>query len=345
MAVSAPSQVRALAKAVATAFAAANLTDEERHPPRIDITDLPWACPALVSDLELDGIPLQAYLDAPVEVESRRLFHFWTEATRMLWFEPSRVMKNGVYAGLGQAMPKVKLGQRALRFSAPIGAPSSVDHTAAVTLALEVAHTAYLSLPVRDVIENDDDYVVETADGLRFGVYGGRSLVLNSFEFDARGMVPDLLRSPRGEISYHCHYDQIAAVRSVLYSHPGRFAEFEALDAALQALRYLSLGGHCPELVTQMTLRPADVQRLREQERLLSDAFEVLRADISDKAKLNTMHQILVPAVISETGFRRFVFASKEFPFALALGKLGEIEGKLRDLYKEKIPPSLQRPF
>ena len=71
MAVSAPSQVRSLAKAVATAFAAANLTEEQRNPPGIDVTDLPWACPALVSDLTLDGIPLNDYLDVAVSMDWR----------------------------------------------------------------------------------------------------------------------------------------------------------------------------------------------------------------------------------------------------------------------------------
>lgn len=343
MAVSAPSQVRSLAKAVATAFAAANLTEEQRNPPGIDITDLPWACPALVSDLTLDGIPLNDYLDAPVETDATRLYRFWVESTRQLWYEPSRLLKNGVYAALGLAMPKVKLGQRALRFSLPIGAPSQVDHTAAVTLALEVAHTAYLSLPIVNVIETNDDYLVEMADGMRFGVEAGRPLLSTQFEFDARGMVPDLLRSPRGEMTYTCHYDQIAAARSVLHSHPGRFAEFDALDTALQALRYLSLGGHCPELIAQMTIRPTDMMHLREQERLLSLAIETLKEDMPDRARLATVHQILVPTVLSETAFRKFVFASSQFPFALALGKLEEIEDKLRAMYKEKIPTSLQR--
>lgn len=346
MFVSAPTQVRALAKAVATAFAAATLTDEERHPRKITHTDLPWACPPLITDLAIEGVPLQDYLDAPIDTDAQRLFRFWVEATRQLWHEPSRVLRQGVYAALGQAMPKVKLGQRALRFSAPQGAPAAVDMTAAVTLALEVAHTAYVSLPVSDIVSDDDSYIVDAA-GYQFGVRGGRPIIPTDFDFDASGMVQDLLRAPRGEMTYACHYDQIAALRSVLHEHRDRFPyNFEAMDTALQALRYLTIGGHCPELTKEIVAKPMDVMRWKEMEAALRDALDTIRDDrISDRSKLQTLHSQLVPAVLSESGFKREIFSTSNYPFAMAPGKTAAIEASILALYKTKIPQGLQRPI
>lgn len=347
MAVSAPTQVRALAKAVATAFAAATLTEEERHPPRIHITDLPWACPPLNTSLTLEGGSMQDYLDAPLDCTPQRLHRFWTEATQMLWHEPSRAFKGGTYALLSAAMPAVKLGQRALRFSTPAGAPAQVDEMAGITLALEVAHAALISFPVKQFWTNHDDFVVELADGTRFGVEEGRALVPSPFAFNAKGMVSDLLDMQRGEISYRCHYDQIAAVRSVLHSYPERFpATFEALDQALQALRYLALGGYCPELSTALVVQPMEMLRLKEREVLYREAIElVVFPGISDRSKLETLLQGLVPAAMSLSKFRREIFSSDKFPFALAPGKLADIEATLRNLYKSEIPTGLQRPL
>lgn len=343
--ITAPTQVRALAKAVATAFAAATLTDEERHPPRIHHTDLPWNCPPLITGLVLENGALQDYLDVPLSLDADKLMRFWSETLRQMWFEPSRVLKGGVYANLSQAMPKVKTGQRALRFSAPAGAPSQIDHTAAVMLSLEVAHTALVSLPMYGLIENDDSYVAIDTEGRRFGVWKGRPIIESSWEFDASGMVPELLRAPRGETSYACHHDQIAAVRSVLYEHPGRFPHnFDALDQALQALRYLALGGYCPELTTAMVQQPMDVMRLKEVEAILFDAIDTIRSNITDRAKLETLRATLVPTVFSISRFKSTVFSAAQFPFSMAPGKTEQIEENLVAAYKSEIPKGLQRP-
>lgn len=346
MAVSASVQVRSLAKAVATAFAAAPLSDEERRPARIAITDLPWACPPLITSLVLEGTSMQDHFDAPVAVEPRALHRFWTEALRQMWHEPSRVLKNGAYASLGSAMPRVRLGQRAFRFSAPVGAPSQIDVTAAVTLSLEVAQCALVSFPVFHVEQSDDSYVVELPDGMRFGVENGRPLVDSPFVFDARGQVIEMLHAPRGAMTDVCHYDSIAAVRSVLYSHPASFAQFDAVDQALQALRYLSLGGYCPELTTAMVAKPMEILRLRELEAVYFEALDVIRAQgISDRAKLETLRQLLVPAAMSIAKFKREIFSAASFPFSMAPGRTEQIEANLVTLYQSEVPQGLQRPI
>ena len=344
MIVSASSQVRSLAKAVATALASATLSDTERHPlGGIVHTDLAWGCPPLLTPLILDG-ELQDHLDAPINVSADALQQFWATTMAQMWHEPSRVIKNGTFHNLGAAMPKVRMGQRALRFSTPIGAPSQIDASAGITLSLEVAHCAAISLPVKRIITDDDNYIVTTACGARFGIENGLPLITSPWVMNATGMVAEMLLAPRGEVSYTCHYDQIASVRSILHANPRRFQHnFDAIDQALQALRYLSLGGYCPELTTALVSKPLEVMAWKEKESAYRDALDVVRSTMSDRSKLFTLRDKLVPVAMTVGKFKREIFSSATFPFSMAAGKLAEIEANLLALYKNEIPPGLQQ--
>lgn len=344
MRISAATQVRGLAKSVATAFASANLTDAEKHPQGgIVHTDLPWACPPLVTPLVLDGA-LQDHFDVPLPVTADALYQFWVATMRQMWHEPSRVMKNGVFASLGAAMPQAKMGQRAHRFSTPIGAPSQIDETAGITLSLEVAHCAAISLPVADVFTDDDSYIVTVVGGQRFGVGAGLPLIDSPWKYDATGMVAELLLAPRGEVSYTCHYDQIASVRSILHSNARKFPHnFDAMDQALQVLRYLSLGGYCPELTAALVVKPLEVMMWKEKELLYREALDIIRTSMSDRAKLYSLRDKLVPQVMTVAKFKREVFSGTTFPFSMAAGKIQEIETNLIKLYKNEIPHGLQQ--
>lgn len=344
MRVSAAAQVRGLAKAVAVAFASANLTEAEKHPEGgIAHRDLPWACPPLITPLVLDGA-LQDHLDAPLPVTADALYAFWVATMRQMWHEPSRVLKGGTFANLGAAMPQAKMGQRALRFSAPIGAPARIDETSGVVLSLEVAHCAAISLPVMDVFTDDSSYIVTAAGGRRFGVGAGLPLIDSPWRYDATNMVTDLLLAPRGEVSYTCHYDQIASVRSILHTNAKKFPHnFEAVDQALQALRYLSLGGYCPELTTALVVKPLEVMMWKEKEYAYREALDVIRTGMSDRAKLYALRDKLVPQVMTVAKFKREIFSAAQFPFSMAAGKAQEIETNLIALYKNEIPQSLQQ--
>lgn len=344
MRVSAATQVRGLANAVAVAFASANLTEAEKHPEGgIVHRDLPWCCPPLITPLVLDGT-MQDHLDAPLPVTSDALHAFWVATMRQMWHEPSRVMRNGTFAKLGAAMPQAKMGQRALRFSTPPGAPSKIDETAGITLSLEVAHCAAISMPVMDVFTDDDSYIVTVAGGRRFGVGAGLPLIDSPWSFDATGMVQELLQAPRGEVSYTCHYDQIASVRSIVHTNAKKFPHnFEAMDQALQTLRYLSLGGYCPELTTALVVKPLEVMMWKEKEYAYREALDIIRTSMSDRAKLYALRNKLVPQVMTVSKFKREIFSAAQFPFSMAAGKTEEIEANLVALYKNEIPQSLQQ--
>jgi hypothetical protein len=332
-------QIRALAGAVSAAFAASNLEPEEKNPGRIEITDLPWQAPPLIAPLLINGAPLQDYLDSPIPLDERTLMEFWVETDKQMWFTPSRLLRRGVLANCGKYMPKVKVGQRALRFSRPAGYPAFLQEDAGIVLALEVAHAALTSLPISELVSDDNNYYV-TLFGQVYGVKDGLPAIDSHWKQPATDMVQDLLIMPRGDTSYDCQFDQIASLRSVLHVHQKRFPRnFNAIDQALQALRLLTFGTYCPELVKSMHVAPLDLVRVREIERLLSDAIGTMTDDtLSDRSKLHVLHGLLVPSVLSAGKFKQHVFAGSPFPFTLAEGKAEKITTWLRQEYNTRVP-------
>lgn len=336
-------QVRALAKAISTALAAAGLSQEELFPGQIAHTDLPWAAPPLRTSLLLGGVPLQDYLDSPVRLEEAKLEGFWRQTLAQMWYEPSRLVRKGAIANCAWAMPRAALAQRMLRFSVPAGWPQHTSELAGAQFTLELAHTAAISLPYDQLQCDDSNYWVRLRSGLTIGIADGKILTESPWEMDVSGQVLDLLEMTRGAVSYDCHFDQIASVRSVLYTHQGRFRQnFEALDLALQALRLLATGQHCPALTQVMRVAPVDMALQREREHALHESLEVLASDMSGRDKLRTMHSLLVPVVLTETGFRRCIFSGRQYPFTMAAGKEEALRQWLIETYQQ-LPAELQK--
>ena len=341
--ISASAQIRSLAKAVSAAFAASALSDEERNPGRIEITDLPWVAPPLLCRAPLGGVPLSDYLNVPVALDEAQLHRFWIRTLDDLWNRPSSARRRGMFANCSWAMPKLKLGQRAFLFSPPVGYPASMEMSAGAMFSIELAQAAANSLPVADVVSDNDNHYVELASGLVIGVRNGLVACESPWSMDVAGMVPDMLETTRGEADYTCRFDQLAMLRSVLNVHRRRFPEFQGIDYALQALRILSLGGHCPELMTEMRLAPVDMPRMRAAEQALRDSIELVDTlTVSDRSKLQIWHNLLVPEVISASKFKHHIFAGAQYPFSLAQTKLEAIKAWLIQQY-QALPANLQR--
>lgn len=338
--ISAAAQIRSLAKAVSAAFAASNLTEEEKSPGRIEITDMSWQAPPLLTDAAIDGVPLQGFLDVPLALTQEDCRRFWTDGLNMMWHNPSRLMRRGVIAAGGPALSKLKLGQRNLRFPQPAGWPGEMDQTAGALFSMEVAHAAAISLPVSRYVQEEDDYFVEFGDGSRIGVANGRVIGDTPWDASVRGMVPDLASMLRGQADCIPRFDQLASLRSVLHVHQKRFpTNFEGLDLALQALRLLSLGSYCPDLIKEMYIAPLDMMTVRAQEIALRESIQVIaERDMSDRSKLRVMFSQLVPGTLTLTSFRQNIFHSEQYPFTLAAGRMDDIEAWLRKQYEIRIP-------
>ncbi len=341
--ISAAAQVRSLAKAVSTAFAASNLTPEEKAPARLEMTDMPWQAPPLIAEAKLNGTPLMGYLDAPFNFKPEALHAFWIKTLRDMWFEPSRLLRRGVHVNCGAHMPKVSVGQRAMRFSRPAGWPAHIDETAGLIFSLEVAHTAITSMPLRDVISDDYNYYGVLQDFSIIGVKDGRPACVTDWNYDGGGQIQELLRSPRGEVDYTCYYDSIAVLRSVVNVHRRRFpGNYVGIDLALQTLRLMTLGGNCPPLTQAMVVAPIDLVHERARERALWEALDAVKATMSDRSKLQVLRQLLVPEVLSNTKFRNHIYSGAEFPFCLPAGKLEQISLWLHNEY-ERVPHELKQ--
>lgn len=341
--VSASAQIRSLAKAVSAAFAASALTEEEKNPGRVELTDLPWAAPPLECHATLGGAPLMDYLNVPMNIDERLLRRFWSKTLEDLWLRPSSSMRRGVYANCSWGTPRLRLGQRAFLFSVPPGFPAQLDMSAGAMFSIEVARAAASSLPVLDVVSDEDNYYAITAEGSVFGVKNGRPACASSWDTSVAGMVPDMLATTRGEPDFTCRFDQLAALRSVLHQNRKLFPEFQGLDYALQALRLLTLSEHCPELVTQMRMAPLDLPRLKLAERALRDALSIIDdLSMSDRVKLQIWHNALVPDVISATKFKQHIWAGAQFPFSLTQAKLENIRQWLEGEYRA-LPASIQQ--
>lgn len=327
------SPVRSLANAVSAAFTRAALTEDEINV-GIEHRDLTWTCPPLVTDAAVCGVRLDTHFDHYVRTDAAGLMQFWRDILEMMHLSPSRIIKDGVLVGTKLAMPGEKVGSRAFRFSTPQGYPDQLDSLAGITLSMEVANVAAIGLPIVNRVIDEDNFYVELRSGVCFGVKDGRPAIPSPWsDYSAAGMVEELARSSRGLSTTACMYDEIALARSLLHTYRKRWpaADFEGLDMAVQALRYLTRGTHCPGLVTAMRAVQESRLQLTEKETLLTGAVELMATpSLSDKAKLQTLIVDLVPRVLSRTAFRSNIFSGPVFPYSLAPEKLSRINTYLQ---------------
>ena len=319
------SPVRSLAKAVSAAFAAASLTPEEQAA-RIEHTDLEWTCPPLVCEEYLGDAPLSAYLDLPMTVDADALLDFWGRQLHDMYISPSSIMHGPALRGSAAAIPGIAPGVRAYAFSQPIGYPDVLDPVSGVMLSLEVARVAELGLPIVEKVSDDDNHYVALRDGTIFGVKDGEPAIPSAWGDNFSGMIGSLVISPRGASTSACQYDHLAYARSLLHVHRDRFVHFIGVDRALQALRYLTRGGHCPNLLMASEITPGQIRRLEAQERVLQEMVDLMAQPISDRAKLYTLQAELVPAVLSKSAFRINIYYTDEFPFVLRPEKVDAIK-------------------
>lgn len=338
-------RLRALARVVADNYASALLTPSQRNPGHITRTDIPWSAPPLRSHIKLDGVPLTDYTTPDCDVDADALYTFWTANLKALWETPATTLAGGVFRGLREVMPGSRRATQAMAFAMPSGWPGKLEIDTGVMFSLEAAHLAICCIPgLRNVIDDDDNYFAELPDGRVIGVRDARPAVDSPWtDYQPSGLITDLTETMRGQAFTDCQYDQLAAVRSVMWDNDKMFPQFEALDLALQALRTMSTGGRCPNLLVGARENYGRVDKLKHIEEALVDAMDVMEANMSDRRKLQTLQGLLVPLVLSQTGFRTKIFSSANYPYTMAAGRADQIKAQLRLLYESEVPCSLRR--
>lgn len=298
----------ALSRQVVEALVKIGLTQDDILSGEIEHTELPWQVPPLVVEATLFDVPLSAYLDQPMYVSTDHIYSMWTEALLQLKNHPYKVLKvDGTYLNTSGAIPACRGIERPLYLSVPDGFPGSISDLAAVVLSLECAHLIRINGKHETFVSDEDNYYAVVTTGIEIGVKDGLPAVCgDQWDLPVTGMVQELLRTPRGAVWEGCDHDIVAKVRSLAVKNERTIRDFEAVDWALQALRVI--GGQ-KELISAVR-KVRQIHNYRKSRRLaLEESMRIMElVAMTDRQKVETIKQLLVPEVINIAEFsRRFV--------------------------------------
>jgi hypothetical protein len=212
--------------------------------------------------------------------------------------------RNG-YIWLRKAMPGVTPGERTLAFPLPDGWPAH-DLTACAVFSMEMVRALVLHTSVCSNFAHDEvSYKVTTPWG-EVGISEGRVIGADDSLGDYSGFISGMLESPRGRLSTECHYDLLSRLRSALYEDPGRFAEWQGTDNALQALRVLCEG--LPLLDLQAAISGMSMQAAKRRLRATAfqEALTIMESwSFTDRTKISMLLELLVPNFMNMRDFAR----------------------------------------
>lgn len=302
-------RVSVLTDAVAAAFSTAGYSPTDLLQGPISITDLPWQAPPLRAVCPLLGVPLHEYLDYPLPLNAEELHAFYIRGLELLRFGPEEFSTRDGHRGMGLVFFKLSPGERKLAFPLPEDWPVGTHATGAM-FAMEVARVFRTSCAkTTGFVEDESNYYAETPWGL-IGLKDGRpTSYAAAWDADCSGAVQGMLEMPRGILNVTCHYDLIARLRSVLHENLEKFREFEGLDYALQALRIMSDGQLCKELVR--SVESMSLVEFKRKARLTAfkEALGVMEDwQYSDRVKVSMLLEILVPTHYHLKDFSRKLF-------------------------------------
>lgn len=331
--------VASLIRPVVRALALAGVTQKELLGGAIEHTDLMWQAPPLRSDVQLHGVPVTQLFDshAPRLRGATALYELWVEALQVLRIGPYKVCDAGGYRALSYCLPHATPGQRNYWLTPPEGFPA-VDEYVGIRLSLECAHLVSLTLPVRELVDDPDNFYAVTEDGYEIGVRDGLPIVeADQWDLPVHGMVQDLLHFSRGTPFVGCDYDLIAKLRSVAHTHRDMVQDFEGVELALQGLRILANGKNLPQV--HAALSGLDQQRKVNDHRVrvIRDAIEVSTAfAISDRARVLAIRALLVPEIVSPSGFKTKLFSGDKIPPSLTQRSMEKLRVGLQLLLEEE---------
>lgn len=325
-------RIRVLADAVAASFERAGFSPQELLQGQIVITDLSWQAPPLRTQAALQGVPLHEYLDYPLQVDTERVVEFYKQGLFSLRHAPEQIANEDGYKGLSLLMPKASPGERALALPLPDGWPTG-DSTTGPLFAMEVARLLRTSSSeVTQFFENENSYYADTRWGRVGLVDGFVSICEDEWDISCMGLVPVFLEKPRGQLTTSCLYDLIARLRSALHEHADRFDEFEGTDLGLQALRVLSNGGPCIELLRAVEGMSKAAFRRKARKLAFEESLRTMQSwNYTDRTKLSILQETLVPHHYTLAQFCRKVYdVNRYVPAVLSKGVESRIVANLQ---------------
>jgi len=331
-------RVNDLAKAVTRAFQSAGFGPDTLLKGQIVHTDLLWQVPPLRTQATLAGLPLTSYLDYPIKANAEAFYDFYCEGLAALGQNPALAIGSAGWRGLSKCLSTASSGEKLARFSIPEGFPEDMDPFAGHRFAVEAAHFAKSSMVISAHVETANDFWCDTAFG-RIGVVEGLpTAYADLWDLNCEGLLDEMLTAPRGLRSTACHYDILAKARSVIYENVDKFVEFEGIDLALQALRVLTDGRLCTELLQGIEGMSRAAFFRKRKITILGECIDIMEQwSLNDRTKISMLFERLVPEVLNMADYqRRIIDPYKVLPAVLTLKTEARIINSLKYL-KEKL--------
>jgi hypothetical protein len=291
--------------------------------------------PPLRATATLNGLPLWSYFQQPFKVDEEVFFSFWSDTLYSMYYHPGKVWFGGCYKAAQREL-KIPKVMSTYWLSYPEGAPNRPCDYAPIVFSLECATLYALTGYVRETVESPDSYYIVTAQGREIGVKDGLPLVAaDVWDYRASGTVDELLYQPRGLISNQCEYGVIDKLRCYVHQHRDKFEEFEGIDVALQALRLMAAGEEVLKAVRNLkTVKDSFYLHGAS----LDSSLAVLSDwKMSDRQKITTLRETLVPQVMGRGKFSKIVHPYyAEIPPSLKPGKIFQIIEKLKKFAQEQ---------
>lgn len=310
-----------LSRGVVALFSRLDVSSETLLNGPLTHTKLTWQAPPIICDDLFNGIPLWEYFDVGLPLEEEGFYVFYHETIEQLYKNTSKVVRPSGYAAASTVL-RCHGRERAYWLSLPEGFPGALAETAGAVFSLECAHLFKLSGKATLVVETDNDYWVRTKAGYEVGVRNGLP-ILNAGDWDAdmSGLVPDLLRMPRGEPFIGCDYDLVAKLRSYLWDQRDSLTvgDFTAADYALQALRIIGMGNVTPILLALVNTLKDRPKRSARRMQVLQTCMELLESNsVSDRQKLLGLRDLMVPELIGRPAYSANIYPYGKVPPAMA---------------------------
>lgn len=297
----------ALAKVVVQALVRYGFTQDDVLKGEIRHTELPWQIPPLVCEMQLFGVPLGTYFESVGVLKVDALYSLWSDALLNMKNSPDKVLTPDGFRAVSYALPLVRASERYIHLSLPEGYPGGISDFAGIMLSLECAHLMRYNARHSTFVCDEDNYYAVTEEGMEIGIKAGLPVLYDDvWDMPVNGMVQEMLQTPRGAVWEGCDYNIISKVRSVTHELGNGLRDAEGVDWALQTLRVID--GDKELLAAVRNMRAVQhVTKLRLS--LLQQAwFIATQMSITDRQRIETLKQMLVPEVLTPGQFSKQVF-------------------------------------
>lgn len=275
------------------------------------VEDLPfvWQVPPIRGEYPIGLTDLCSILNRSARVSVDGLYNLWQEGLDGLLNAPHVVVMSGRFRKGSSALPTLSPGERNLRLPVPEGFPLDMSGFAGHMFSLDCANLLRHSYETSRFVDDEDNYFAELHDGRIIGVQDGFPAGPSLWDTPATGRVDSMLRSGRGVTFEGSEYGLLSRLRCLLWQNKEKIKDFEAFDWVLQALRVLYDGESPRAVLRAIENLKSDSLAWEARVSALQECVDMLSLlALSDRAKILSMHGLLVPLVCSPSEFSANIY-------------------------------------